>query len=145
VLDKVVPIYGTIWMLLVVFVIARLSYGTRMTNSGLIQINRELDECAEVCGAKTWDIIRSVLVPLLSATILYTWMWVALLVYRELTLAVLLTSVDNVTLPIVIWGTWQGGSSGVAAALSLLMLIGMVPLIFVYWFVMRRAGITGGA
>jgi iron(III) transport system permease protein len=145
VLDKVVPIYGTIWMLLVVFVIARLSYGTRMTNSGLIQINRELDECAEVCGAKTWDIIRSVLVPLLSATILYTWMWVALLVYRELTLAVLLTSVDNVTLPIVIWGTWQGGSSGVAAALSLLMLIGMVPLIFVYWFVMRRARITGGA
>ena len=46
-----VPIYGTIWILLFVFVIARLSYGTRMTNAALIQIHRELEEAATVSGA----------------------------------------------------------------------------------------------
>ena len=42
VLQRALPLYGTIWILLIVFVIARISYGTRMTNSGLIQIHSEL-------------------------------------------------------------------------------------------------------
>ena len=33
VLRDVVPIYGTIWILVLVYVVARLCYGTRMTNS----------------------------------------------------------------------------------------------------------------
>jgi len=42
VLQRALPIYGTITILLVVFVIARISYATRMTNSGLIQIHASL-------------------------------------------------------------------------------------------------------
>src|SRR4029077_6139957 len=42
VLQRALPIYGTMWILLIVFTIARISYGTRMTNSGLIQIHPEL-------------------------------------------------------------------------------------------------------
>lgn len=44
VLRNVLPIYGTIWILVLVYVIAMLSYGTRMTNGALIQIHRELEE-----------------------------------------------------------------------------------------------------
>src|SRR5262245_14902221 len=50
VLQRALPLYGTIWILLVVFVIARISYGTRMTNSGLIQIHAELEESAQMSG-----------------------------------------------------------------------------------------------
>jgi len=53
VLGSAVPLYGTIWLLVIVYVIARLSYGTRMTNSALIQIHRELDEAAQMSGAGT--------------------------------------------------------------------------------------------
>ena len=38
VLRHVAPIYGTIWILVLAYVIARLSYGTRMINGALIQI-----------------------------------------------------------------------------------------------------------
>jgi len=51
VLQRALPIYGTIAILLVVFVIARISYATRMTNSGLIQIHAELEESAQMSGA----------------------------------------------------------------------------------------------
>src|SRR5215813_12313607 len=51
VLQRALPIYGTIVILLVVFVIARISYATRMTNSGLIQIHAELEESAQMSGA----------------------------------------------------------------------------------------------
>ena len=43
---RTVPIFDTVWLLLLVFVISRTSYGTRMTNSGLIQIHIELEESA---------------------------------------------------------------------------------------------------
>jgi len=141
-LDKVVPIYGTVWLLLLAFVIGRISYGTRMTNTGLIQIDKELDESAQVSGANTLSVLTRVLVPLLAPTMLYAWLWIALLAYRELTLAVLLTTTDNMTLPVLIWNTWFGGAQGPAAALSLIMLVGMAPLIGIYWLVVRRSGVA---
>ena len=140
VIDKVIPIYGTVWALLLVFVIGNISYATRMTNSGLIQISRELDECASTCGANTGAVLISVLIPLLAPTLVYAWLWMALLAYRELTLAVLLTSVENVTLPVFIWNTWTGGNSGIAAALALVLVVGLVPLIAIYWFAVQRRG-----
>ena len=66
VLQRALPIYGTIWVLLVVFTIARISYGTRMTNSGLIQIHAELEESAQMSGATTWQGFRRISLPLLA-------------------------------------------------------------------------------
>jgi ABC-type maltose transport system permease subunit len=70
VLQRALPLYGTIWILLIVFVIARISYGTRMTNSGLIQIHTELEESAQMSGASSWQGFRRISLPLLAPTLL---------------------------------------------------------------------------
>ena len=142
VLQRALPLYGTIWILLIVFVIARISYGTRMTNSGLIQIHAELEESAQMSGASTWDAFRRVTVPLLAPTLLYAWLWIALLVFRELTLAVILSTADNLTFPVVVWSLWLGGGLGQASALAMVMLLMMTPLIALYWFIARRQGLV---
>ncbi len=141
VLQRALPIYGTIWILLVVFTIARISYGTRMTNSGLIQIHKELEESALMSGATTWDAFRRIVLPLLAPTLLYAWLWIALLTFRELTLAVILSSADNVTFPIVVWSLWLGGGLGQASALAMVMLVLMTPMIAIYWLFARRQGL----
>ncbi len=141
VLDRMVPIYGTIWLLLIVSVTARLSYGTRMVNSGLIQAGSpELDECAGICGATTWGVAVSVLLPLLSRTMLYAWLWIALMTFREMTLAVFLTTYDNTTLPFIVWNKWVNGNQGQSAALSLLMLLMMAPAFALFWRFARGGG-----
>jgi iron(III) transport system permease protein len=140
VVQTAIPIYGTIWLLLVVFTIARISYGTRMTNSGLIQIHAELEESAQMCGASLRAIFRSILLPLLSSTLVYAWLWIALLVFRELTLAVILSTSGNTTLPVVVWSLWLSGGLGQASALAIVTLGLMVPIIVVYWLVARRRG-----
>jgi iron(III) transport system permease protein len=145
VLQQAVPIYGTIWILLLVFVIARISYATRMTNSGFIQIHRELEESAQMSGAPLARIFRRILLPLLSPTLLYAWLWIALLTFRELTLAVILSSSSNTTLPVVIWSLWLGGGLGQASAAALLMLAAMTPIIVVYWMLARRFGLLAAA
>jgi iron(III) transport system permease protein len=109
-----------------------------MTNSGMIQIHQELEESAVVCGAGTAGVLRRILAPLLAPTLLYAWLWIALLTFRELTLAVLLTTRDNITLPVVIWSLWLGGGLGDAAAVALVMLLLMAPIVGFYWFVAGR-------
>jgi iron(III) transport system permease protein len=141
VLQRALPIYGTIWILLMVFTIARISYGTRMTNSGLIQIHPELEESAQMSGASLWEAFRRISVPLLAPTLLYAWLWIALLTIRELTLAVILSTANNITFPAVVWSLWLGGGLGQASALAIVMLLMMAPLIVLYWLFARRQGI----
>jgi len=136
-----IPLYGTIWLLLLLYIIVRLSYGTRMMNSSLIQIHHELEEAAYVSGGSTWNVVRRILVPILTPPILYGWLWIALLTYRELTLAVLLSRAENTTLPVVVWSIWLNGGFGQAAALTTVMLCILVPIIALYWFVAHRSGI----
>jgi iron(III) transport system permease protein len=144
VIQRFVPAFGTLWLLLLAFIVGRISYATRMTNTGLIQIHRELEESGEVGGATTGSVIMKIVVPLLAPTLLNAWLWIALLTFRELTLAVLLTTRDNMTLPVVIWSLWLGGGLGDAAAVALVMLCGMIPVIGLYWLVARKTGLHAG-
>jgi iron(III) transport system permease protein len=141
----VVPLFGTVWLLLLVFIVARLSYGTRMTNASLIQIHRELEEAAVMAGASTPRTIRRILLPLMAPSLLYAWLWIALLTFRELTLAVLLTNRANITLPVVVWSLWQSGQIGRGAALTLVMLVLLLPFIALYWIIAGRRGSPAGA
>ena len=143
--QRIVPLYGTLWLLLILFVIARLSYATRMTNGTLLQLHRDLEEAATMSGVAAGTVVRRVLLPLLTPTLIYAWLWTALLTFRELTLAVLLTTRDNLTLPVVVWSIWQDGGFGKSAAITLLLMAMMVPLIALYWWAMRRTGLREGA
>ena len=74
------------------------------------------------------QVMRKILVPLLKPALVYAWIWMALLCYRELTMAsVLVTSQNNVTLPMIVWGLWLGGSLNQAAAANLVVLAFMLP------------------
>jgi iron(III) transport system permease protein len=133
------PIYGTIWLILLTYLIVRLSYGTRVMNGALIQIHKELEEAASVAGAGMWQAFRSVILPILAPAMMYAWLWIALLTYRELTLATLLAGEGNATMAYVVWGLWQTGGMGRASALTVIILLLLIPLLAVYWFLSRRA------
>jgi iron(III) transport system permease protein len=137
-----IPLYGTLWILLFVFVIARLSYGTRMTNSTLIQIHKDIEESATMSGASTGTVVLRVMVPLIMPTLIYAWLWIALLTFRELTLAIILTTRDNITLPVVVWSLWNASGFGQAAAITLVLIALMLPIIALYWWVSRRKGLV---
>jgi iron(III) transport system permease protein len=142
VLRDVLPIYGTIWILVLVYVVSRIAYATRITNSALIQIHKELEEAAQMSGAHIGDIVRKVLVPLLKPAMLYAWIWMALLTYRELTLPVLLSSNDNLPLAVVVWNMWLSGQFGEASSVAVLMLMIMMPLVALGWWFTRRTGVA---
>ena len=142
VLAEVLPIYGTIWILVLVYVVQRISYCTRMTNTAMIQLHKELEESATIFGAPTAGVMRRVLLPLLAPAMAYAWIWTALLAYRELTLPVVLTTSGNQTLSMVVWGLVQTSAFGPASAVCLIMVGLMIPILILYWTVARRTGIA---
>jgi iron(III) transport system permease protein len=134
---------GSLWILLFVFIIARLSYATRMTNGAFIQIHKDLEEAATMSGVSTGVTVHHVIVPLLAPTIIYAWLWIALLTFRELTLAVMLTTRDNLTMPVMLWSVWTSNGLGSAAAITLLLMAMMVPLLVLYWWIVQKRGLMG--
>jgi iron(III) transport system permease protein len=142
VLGRVIPLYGTVWIIAIVYIVARLAFATRALNGSLLQIHRELEEAAFVAGLSNARTAWRVLFPLLRPTLFSVWIWSALLVYRELTAAVFLAVHDNITLPAVIWSYWYSGNINKASAVTLLMTLVLAPLILLAWWWGRRSQLS---
>ncbi len=140
VLRQFIPLYGTLALLAIVHIVQRLSFGTRVANSAIIAVSEELEEAAAVCGARRRDIVARILLPLISPTLINAFFWIALLTLRELTLATILFSPNNITLSVVIWSLWSSGQHGPSAAMSLIMILLMLPVMILYWRIGKRVG-----
>jgi iron(III) transport system permease protein len=89
----------------------------------LIQLHRELEEAARVCGASTAVVLRRIIVPLLLPALLGAWIWVVAHVMRELSTALLLQGEDNAMLAVLLWGYWSGGQPNKAAAVGVWLVV----------------------
>ena len=138
-LRNYLPIYGTVWILVAVYVIVWLPFGTRALNSSMIQIHKELEEAAHVSGLSKGRTVQRIMFPLLRPTLFSVWIWTGMLVYREMTVAVFLVSQDNVTLPAIVWGRWTQGAPTSAAAITVMMMVALMPLLFISWRFARRS------
>ncbi|HEY4134862.1 MAG TPA: ABC transporter permease subunit [Alphaproteobacteria bacterium] len=136
---KWLPLYGTIYIIAIVYIVIRISLTTRVLNSAIVQVHRELEEVSRVSGLTRMTTARKVLIPLLAPALINLWMWNALLTFRELTVAAFLVTHSNVTLPVVVWGIWQSGGLSQAAAMSLVFVMMFLPIVVIYWFVAARS------
>jgi iron(III) transport system permease protein len=137
-ISNVLPVYGTIYVIVAVYVVCWVSFGTRVLNNSMIQLHRELEEAAQVGGVSTLRILAKVIVPLIRPGIAYAWIWTSLSAYRELTMAVFLASPKSQVLSTYIWGQWHGGGLGDAAAIAIIMMAVMAPLVTTFWIYARR-------
>jgi iron(III) transport system permease protein len=137
-ISNVIPLYGTIFVLMAVYVLCWISFGTRVLNNSMIQVHRELEEAAQVGGVSTFRILAKVIVPLIKPGLVYTWIWTSLSAYRELTMAVFLASPKSQVLSTYIWGQWHGGGLGDAAAIAIVMIAVMSPLVTSFWIYARK-------
>jgi iron(III) transport system permease protein len=138
-LPQWLPLYGHILIIIIMYSITYISFATRILNGALMQIHEELDEAATVSGVPMLQTFRKILFPLLRPALLSAWLWIAILSYRELSMASILSRPGNVTLPYQIFTLWTHEGPNEAAAAACLVLAFMIPLVFLYWFLGRRA------
>lgn len=124
------PLSGTLGIIMVAHLITRVPYGTRVMNSALGQVHRELEEIGQICGTRTPTIMRRVVLPLIKPSVVYLAVWTAMLSFQEVTMALFLSGPHNSVLSVSIWGLWEAGSLGTAAAGAVAMVSIMGVLMF---------------
>jgi iron(III) transport system permease protein len=122
------PIYGTLWILLIAFVTKYIPWATRNTNAALLQIHRELEEASSVSGASWRQTFRRVLAPLLVPAFVSGFLYIFSHIIRDISLAILLYSPKSNVFAVVIWELWQAGTIAQVGAISvvLVVLLGVV-------------------
>jgi iron(III) transport system permease protein len=125
-----IPVYNTIWILLIAYVTMYLPYGMRFISSGLTQIHRELEEVAEVAGARMRQIFTRILLPLLLPVLLAAWIYVFVLAVRELAASVFLVGPGTHVLGTISLTMWEeGGSYGAVSALGVIQIMPLIMIV----------------
>jgi iron(III) transport system permease protein len=119
----VFPVYGTILIIMLAHIVHWVAYGTRTTNSVMIQVHRELEEAGKVSGASTPRVLVRIVLPLIAAGIFNSWIWIGMLSYREVTMALTLYSRKNVVISTVVWQYWSNGYVTEVAALGVVLVL----------------------
>jgi iron(III) transport system permease protein len=128
-----IPLYQTVSVIILANVVNRISYASRITNAALLQVSEELEESALVCGARRLGTMWWVIVPLVKPSLIFGMIWTGLLVFREVSMALMLAGPHNQVLAARVWIKWQSGASGIneASALGVVMIFVMGIAIFV--------------
>lgn len=133
-----IPIYGTIWILIIGMITKYIAFGSRTMISAQIQISKELEEASMVCGAGWTRTMRRVLLPLLTPAILNCFIWIAVHAMRELSVVVMLYSPKTLVLSTTIWSLWEGGWTAEASVLGILLILILGALFYVGQKLSRR-------
>ena len=131
-------IYGTIWILIIAFVVRYLPYGMRYSYTGVLQIHNELEEAASVAGAAPLTTLRRVIAPLLAPAIFSGWLFIFLLGTRLLSLPILLAGPSSQTMAVAMFDMWSNGQGTELAALGLTWTALMTAIACVFYILSRR-------
>jgi len=135
------PVYGTLWILILAFIARYLPYGIRFSHSALLSLHKELEEGAMVSGASWFQMVRQVVMPLIMPALLAGWIYVFLITFKELSIALLLYSPGSQVVAVTIWELWDNGHVGELAAFSLVITLGTVIVGSIFLNIAQRYGL----
>jgi iron(III) transport system permease protein len=136
-----IGVYGTLWILLIAYVTRFLPYGLRYNTISMLQIHKELEESAAMCGASWTTTFRRIVLPLLKPGLLAGWIYIVIVSIRELSSSILLYSPGTEVISILIWELWENGQYVELSALGVMFILALLVLVMLAQWVSRRFGI----
>ncbi|MBI3716568.1 MAG: iron ABC transporter permease [Betaproteobacteria bacterium] len=136
-----IGIYGTIWIMFVAYVTRFLPYGLRYNTTTMLQIHKELEESAAMCGASWLTTFRRIVLPLLKPGLVAGWIYIVIVSIRELSSSILLYSPGTEVISVVIWELWENGQYVELSALGVMFIIALFILVLLAQWVGRKFGI----
>jgi iron(III) transport system permease protein len=132
------PIYSTIWILVLAFLIRGLPTSSRFFTSTMVQVGAELEEAARVHGMTWTRVFLHIWRPLLQPALLSAWIYLFVISVRTLDSALLLTGPNSEVLSVSIFQQASRGDDAVASALAMIQ----IGIIMVAYLATRIVGRT---
>jgi iron(III) transport system permease protein len=134
VLPHAIPIYGTLWALLLAYVALGTPVAVRVTAGAYAQIATDIEECSRVHGANWWQTLGRILVALAWPAFAVGWVLIFFGIMRELSASILLYAPGTEVLSVVMLKMWTSGKPEEVSVIGLLMLV----LVLVFRWVQLR-------
>ena len=128
-IDFPIPVYATIWIILIAYVTRFLPYGMRAVSSTIIQIHKELEEASVACGAGFLATFRRVLIPMMHPGVMTGWIILMTIFMREFSATLFLYSPGSEPLGPLLYFLYLDGMRGRVAAIGLVISVISVILI----------------
>jgi iron(III) transport system permease protein len=123
-----VPVYGTLWILLIAYVTKYLPYGMRASSSSMLQIKKELEEASEASGATWPHTFARVVLPLLAPGFVAGWIFVVTHSFRELATSIMLYRSGTEVISVVLFELWETGQYPQLSALGMVLVAILVAI-----------------
>jgi iron(III) transport system permease protein len=136
-----IPIYGTIWILIIAYLTRFVSYGMRYSLPGILQIHQELEESSMASGASWSATFRRIVVPLMMPALFGGWIWVFLISVRELSIAVMLSGPRSQVISVALFELWEDGQLTEMAAFAMVVTAGVTALATLFHRVSQHYGV----
>ena len=125
------PIYGTLWILLIGYITRFLPYGLRTMTSTIVQLHDDLQQASMACGAGFWITFRRILLPLLRPGFLAGWIILATIYLREFSTSIFLYSPGAEPIGPLLYHFYIDGNLGPMCSLGIIVSIICITLIIV--------------
>ena len=129
--DFPIPVYATIWIIMIAYVTRFLPYGLRAVSSTIIQIHKELEEASVACGAGFFATFRRILIPMMRPGVMAGWIILATIFMREFSATLFLYSPSAEPLGPLLYFLYLDGMRGRVAAIGLVISVISILLIAV--------------
>jgi iron(III) transport system permease protein len=136
-----IPIYGTLWILLVGFLGKYMTFAVRSSYASLTQIHPELEEASTSCGAPWLKTFTRVTLPLMAPGLLIGFLFILSLSFRVLSLPVMISHVNTRMLPSFIFDLYDQGKYEVLSAMGVMIMLFLLVIAGVSRYVSGRFGV----
>ncbi|TMJ95565.1 MAG: iron ABC transporter permease [Alphaproteobacteria bacterium] len=130
-------LYGTIWILTLAFIARFMPDTMKSLSTSFLQIHRELEEAAWICGKGRVGTIRTIVLPLARPGTVAAMTLLFILAIRELGSSLFLYTSDTMVMAVLLLDYYEGGNTGKAAAFSLVQTILLAVVIGVAGWLSR--------
>lgn len=138
---KVIPLYNTIGIMVLAYVVLYLPYTVQYVTSAFTQINDSLLEAGRTFGGTPAYVFRRVTLPMISRGIFAGWMMIFIIAFRELVTASLIAPPNTLVVSTYINREFEQGSVSLGMAMAVLcVLITTTALLIFNAVVKKRKG-----
>jgi iron(III) transport system permease protein len=130
-------LYGTIWILALAFIARFMPDTIKALSTSLMQIHKELEEAAWICGKGLIGTIRTIVLPLARPGVIAGMTLLFILAIRELGSSLFLYTSNTMVMAVLLLDYYEGGNVGITSAFSLVQTVLLAVVIGIAHFLSR--------
>ena len=136
------PLYGTLISVIIASSVRYMPFGMRYAYAGALQIHPDLEGAATISGAPPLALFSRIVIPLLAASLVSSWLVVFLQSVQVVALPLLLVGPGSQVMAVTLFELWQNGQVTELASMGVVWIALMTVVSSIFYVLTRNQRIT---